>query len=302
MHNKLSFILIFSGTLLMIAGSKSVHGQSAYVKFSAGYGFPLAGGQLGSGGSSSFTTTLNPQTGEQIPRVVTINENVHGSYGSGPLLTGTFGYMFSPNLGVEGMFSYFRGREYEILNTALDSRLDNVIYYASDVETTYSRGFLFSPLFKVSAGEGAIRPYLMAGPVIGKVDFYHESNHYAEEEGLTLSEIRSTHYKGNIVKGARGVVGVEFNFSGALSLFSEVVITGMNYYPGESELTRYEVDGEDRLPSLTVRQRRTKYVEKTVWDTNEPIPSVDEPLKASRISIPMSSISANAGIKFSFGN
>lgn len=297
MHYKFSPALT---ALLMVASAACVNGQ-AYFKLSPGYGFPLAGEQLGSNGQSEFTTTLDPETGFEVPRIVTSSENIHGSYGAGPVFSGTFGYMFTRNLGVEGVISYFSGREYEAVSTNLDSRL-NQIRYASRASTlTRSNGFLFSPLLKLTAGDGLIRPYLMAGPVFGKVDFSRDHKSMDVDEGVTSSTNTSRQYSGGLAKGARGVAGLEFAIKNSFSLFAEVVITGMNYYPKKSEVTRYEIDGEDRLNTLTTKQRKVNFVERVTRDTDGPIASDDEPDQQPRISIPLSSVSANIGVKLNFG-
>lgn len=286
--------------LLMVTGVACVNGQ-AYFKLSPGYGFPLAGEQLGSGGRQELTTTLDPESGFEVPRIYRENENIYGSYGAGPVFSGTFGYMFTENLGVEGVISYFIGREYEAISTYLDSRLNNVLYDARTSVLTSSQGFLFSPLLKLSTGSGLVRPYLMAGPVIGKVAFNRDFQDIRIDEGVSSSEIRSTKYRGGIAKGARGVAGVEFAIKPFFSLFAEAVINGMNYYPKKSETTRYEIDGENRLNSLTTRQRTVNYVKKVTSDTDGPINSQEEPNQQLRISIPLSSIAANIGVKLNFG-
>ena len=75
----------------------------------------------------------------------------------------------------------------------------------------------------------------------------------------------------------------------------------MNYYPKKSEVTRYEIDGEDRLNTLTADQRKVNYFERVTRDTDGPIDSDDQPDQQPRISIPLSSIAANVGVKVSFG-
>jgi len=284
----------------MLASAAFVNGQ-AYFKLSPGNGFPIAGEHLGSESRQELTTTIDPETGFEVPRIVTSSENIHGSYGAGPIFSGTFGYMFTDNLGVEAVISYFSGREYEAVATNLDQRLSQIRYESRASTLTRSNGFLFSPLLKLTAGDGLIRPYLMAGPVFGKVDFRRDHDSMSIDEGVTSSEKTSTEYSGGLAKGARGVVGVEFAIKNNFSLFTEVVITGMNYYPKKSEVTRYEIDGEDQLNTLTVEQRKVNYVERVTTDTDGPIDSGDEPDRQPRISMPLSSIAANIGVKLSFG-
>lgn len=277
-----------------------VRGQ-VYIKLGGGYAFPLAGERLGTSGRQELTTSLDPQSGFEVPRLLTENESVHGSYGAGVLLDATFGYMFTDQLGVEGMISYVIGREYEVINTGLDSRLGEVVYDARNILATRSRGIFFAPMVKLTTGKGKIQPYLMAGPVFGKVHFDRGQDITTFDDGLTSSERVIARYRGGLAKGARGVAGAEFSLTSSLRIFAEAVITGMNYYPKEAEVTTYEINGENRLSTLTRRQRLASFVNRVTLDTDEPIDTNDNPSQQPRFSLPLSSIAANVGLKFNFG-
>src|SRR5690606_28803356 len=121
------------------------------------------------------------------------------------------------------------------------------------------------------------------------------------DEGTTTTERPVIQYRGGLERGARGEIGVVLALKSALSVFVEGVITGMNYYHREAELTRYQVNDEDRLGTMTIRQRNAVFVNKVVDDTDEPIPSNDRPHQQARFSMPLSSLTANVGVKVSFG-
>ncbi|MDV3309727.1 MAG: hypothetical protein LOY03_13015 [Cyclobacteriaceae bacterium] len=285
---------------LVLSLCSFVRGQ-AYIKLGGGYGFPLAGERLGTSERQELTTTLDPQSGFQIPRLLTENESVHGSYGAGLLVDGAFGYMFTDQLGVEGMISYVFGREYEVISSGLDSRLGQVVFDVRSTLATRSRGFFFAPMVKLTTGKGTIQPYLMAGPVIGKIHFDRGQSITTFDEGLTGSELVIVRYRGGLAKGARAVAGAEFSLTSSFRLFAEAVITGMNYYPKEAEVTTYEINGENRLPTLTRRQRLASFVNKVTFDTDDPIDTNDNPSQQPRVSLPLSSIAANVGVKYTFG-
>ncbi len=295
------FKFCFAVTVLMLlAGVACVNGQ-AYFKLGVAYGFPLAGQQIGSKSHQGLTTSIDPETGFEVPRILIENENINGSYGAGPAFSGAFGYMFTDNLGVEGAISYFSGREYEMRSTYLDSRLNNILYDATATVLARSKGFLFSPMLKLSLRDGLVRPYLMAGPVLGKVDFVRDYHSMSIDEGVASSESRSTHYSGGIASGARGVAGVEIAIKPFFSLFGEAVVTGMSYHPKTGEIRRYEVNGNDRLGTLTTGQRVINYVKRVTFDTDNPGSIQDGPDQQTRVSIPLSSIAANIGVKVNFG-
>ena len=81
-----------------------------------------------------------------------------------------------------------------------------------------------------------------------------------------------------------------------ISFFSEITFTGMNYYPKESEITRYIIDGEDNLSTLTQNVRKTKYVNEITLDSQQGALDANSPGKGLRFPVAMSSISANIGV------
>ena len=70
----------------------------------------------------------------------------------------------------------------------------------------------------------------------------------------------------------------------------------MNYYPKESEITSYIVNGEDKLNTLTENVRETVYVKKLTRDSNNTSDDVNAPKKSLRFPVGMSSLSLNAGV------
>ncbi|MFO7257654.1 MAG: hypothetical protein DIU61_008170 [Bacteroidota bacterium] len=286
---------------LVLVGTYVAQGQ-AYVKLSGGYGFPLASEHLGTSGRQELTTSLDPELGFEVPRLFTESENVHGSYGSGVLINASFGYMFTDQIGVEGMVSYFIGREYHVQNSGLSKRLDAVLYDSRFTMSMQGKGFFFAPMAKLAANSGKIQPYLMIGPVFGKLYFDRSQRVTTYDVGLTSTQYAAVEYRGGLAKGARGIAGAEITIKSSLHFFAEALITGMNYYPSEAEVTRWEANGSNLLGTLTTRERIVKFVDKVTTDTDLPSESESSPGKQSRFSLPLSSIAANVGLKLNLGN
>src|SRR5690606_21094394 len=101
------------------------------------------------------------------PRLITETESIHGSYGAGMTIDGSVGYMFTDQLGIEAMVSYFIGREYEVKNSGLTKRLDQLVYDSRFTLSTRGKGFFFAPMVKLAANSGKVQPYLMVGPIFG---------------------------------------------------------------------------------------------------------------------------------------
>ena len=70
----------------------------------------------------------------------------------------------------------------------------------------------------------------------------------------------------------------------------------MNYYPKESEITRYTVNGEDNLNALTQNVRKTTYHNSITTDSQTTAEETNTPGKSLRFPVAMSSMSINVGV------
>src|SRR5687767_7828531 len=109
-------------TLVVLAFFGFAQGQS--FKFSVGYGIPWMSKSIGTNSSTTYTTTLNPATGAEIPRATNTSELVKGSYGAGWNASGAFGYKLSENIGLELGLTYSAGKEYTTHSRYADTRLE----------------------------------------------------------------------------------------------------------------------------------------------------------------------------------
>jgi hypothetical protein len=75
--------------------------QAQSFKFSVGYGLPWLSQQIGTNSSSTYSTSLDPETGLEVPRVTNTGKSIKGSYGAGLNLSAAFGYTLSENIGLE---------------------------------------------------------------------------------------------------------------------------------------------------------------------------------------------------------
>jgi hypothetical protein len=281
-------------TLVVLAFFGFAQGQS--FKFSVGYGIPWMSQSIGTNSSTTYTTTLNPATGAEIPRATNTSELVKGSYGAGWNASGAFGYQLSENIGLELGLTYSAGKKYTTHSRYADTRLEVLKSLSNETETSKSRAILFTPALRFMTHKRNFTPYFSIGPVLGKINFHRSLVRTTEEEGSVGIEFRNTKFTGGISLGLRGAVGVSVVVNRKLSLFSEIIFTGMNYYPKESEITSYIVNGEDKLNTLTENVRETVYVKKLTRDSNNTSEDVNAPKKSLRFPVGMSSLSLNAGV------
>lgn len=270
--------------------------QAQTFKFSVGYGLPWLSQQIGINSSSTYSTTLDPGTGLEIPRVTNTSKSIKGSYGAGLNLTGAFGYTLSENIGVELGISYSTGKEFTTVSDYTDIRQEVLKSFTHESETSKSRAILFTPMLKFLTHKRNFTPYFLIGPVLGKINFHRAMARSIDADGITTAEFRNTKFKGGISIGLRGAVGVSVVLNRKLSFFSEITFTGLNYYPKESEITRYTINGEDKLSTLTPNIRKTVYVDKVDNDSNNATDDLYTPSKGVRFPVAMSSLSANAGV------
>src|SRR5690606_19357864 len=128
------------------------------------------------------------------------------------------------------------------------------------------------------------------GPVFAKNNFNRAMIRSIQESDVSVTEVRNTKYKGGISVGLRGAVGASVVLNRKFSFFSEIMFTGMNYYPKESQIVRYTINGEDRMSSLTENSRKTVYVKSVNNDSDNAGDYVNRPGKAVRSSISMSAV------------
>jgi len=272
--------------------------QAQSFKITTGYGFPWMTQQIGTNTLTTSTTTLDANTNSEINRVTYTSQNVKGSYGGGWNIGGSYVHEFSKYLNLELGLTYSLGKTYTTESIYTHVNQSVVESFSSESETSKSRSFLFTPTLKfmIYDRRRRVTPYVFAGPVLSKVNFTQELKKYSEENGAIEAESRSTKFKGGIGFGIRAGGGLYVPLNKKFSFFSEVVFTGMNYYPKEGEITRYTINGEDNLGSLTPNVRNTTYVNKVTTDSQHTPDELNSPGKSLRFPVAMSSMSINVGI------
>jgi hypothetical protein len=287
---------------LFVAGWQIAYPQ-AYIKLSVGYGVPSSSQKMGTNSSFIYDRKTNPETGFLEPEYRTREEDVYGSYGSGYMVTGSFGYMFTQHLGVDLGLRYQHGKSYKTLDAQEDIIDGVVVEYSRYHNSSYGRSIMATPSLVLTTGDGMFSPYLMAGPVFGKTTVWTETENYelSDEMATESSEIRHEKASGGISIGISGTAGVRFRLTERVNLFGEVSFTGVNYYPKESEITKYTVNGEDKLSTLSVRDKKSVFVKRLTSQTGDPAKSSDDPTEALRYSTPFSSVGFNVGVRVSMG-
>jgi hypothetical protein len=291
----------FLFTMVFFAISFNLMAQSSfYVKIGGGYSFPLSPQNIGVNTKNIFWRDVNPETGAYVPAIINEYKEVKGSYSAGINASATVGYNFTENIGAEISTTYVHGKEYKTSAVGQDIINDEGITITNSslsTHTSAARVVLVSPSLRLTASDGLLRPYLTAGPVLGFATLETEYDATSDYEGEN-KETRHERYSGGISIGMRGALGLDIRLNDALAFFTEVAFNSISYSPKEKEITKYEVNDENRLPDMTERQRRTVYDKNFTTDTrdddhNDP----DKPAKASPVSFAMNNLMVNVGLK-----
>lgn len=285
--------------ILFLAGMATASfGQSFYIKMSAGYSFPLAAYTMGTNTTSVERIETDPETGYFVPRGYVIREeHVTGSLNAGPTASATIGYQFADNASVEVDVGYVSGKQYEVVSEesqTLDGEIQN---FRSDLRSWRASNVFISPAFVLTTGEGHLKPYLKAGPLLALARVTEKSSSFSEQDNNPEHTQTEQQYTGNIALGLRGTAGVEMQLNEKISVFTEVIFLGMQYAPKEKEMLRYEMNGEDQIPLWTIRQRKVVFVDEINFDTRNTASSPDQPYESLKTHFGMSSISAITGLK-----
>jgi hypothetical protein len=262
-----------------------------YVKLKPSYNRSLGGQVLTRNGSLEYTPALGQLT-ERIG-------NVRGSIGQGFMSSLSLGYSFTPHFSTELGVSHLKGKSTQGSYT--------LKYPNSEEQATNTyTGNLFSidPTFVFSSKErGFIKNYVSLGFPINFISF--EEYYVGNDQNSYISTESLRKYKGSIKVGVSTKVGLIAKINNTFEIFGEIGFTYINFSPNESELTAYNIDGNDSLATLTRSERESIYKESTIQDFDYDYASgswaenfsTNAPRVSRKFDIPASYLSFSLGIK-----
>ncbi|MCX6334306.1 MAG: outer membrane beta-barrel protein [Bacteroidia bacterium] len=273
-------------SIMMILFSASIFAQGIYLRAGAGYGLPAASTRLGEKYQHNITNVVSFKETYS-------NEIVSGSYGSGMDFSISAGYEFNRNFLFDLNVQYLSGKKYETSNIYSNQGTTSTDV-TRDITTTSSRGLYFNPALVFSVGFGKTAPYGRFGAVVASPKIISDESYYYNGDGIDTREIRWEYGKG-LALGYQIGVGVNWKLTEKLDFFTEAGFVSMTYYAKEGDMTKNIQNGSDVLSQLPVAQKQVEYKKK--YDPNLPY----DPLKpnvSGRQASPMSSVSAQVGIRF----
>ena len=277
---KKNLVLVTLSLLMTV----SVSAQSIYLRAGTGYGLAIAPASLGENYTQTSTNSVSTYS----------NESVTGSYGAGGNFNLTFGYELNKNFIIELNTQYIISKKYKTSYNY--SYIGTGYSYVDNSNTTTSgKGLLFNPSVIFSAGFGKAAPYGRFGFIFGSPKMTEEGESYDDGDGITTVKSKVEYSKG-LAFGFQGAVGMNWELSGKLDLFTELNFISLTYYAGEANLTEYSRNSNDYLPDMPLSQTQIIYKKKYNYTD-----ATYDPSKATialRESAPFSSLSLQVGIRF----
>jgi hypothetical protein len=246
-------IALFS---LLLAANLAV-AQEFFVTMNGAYG-------LGAGTQLVGTSYSPSGTASSV-------EGVYGSLGEGFKFGVSGGYLFTNHFGAELGLSYWLGKSIDYTYKSSTSTQSSAIS---------GKGFVAVPSLIFLSNLKPVNPYGKFGLVIGLV---RSKLDQSVEDPTTDAEI-TVEDQGGVAIGFAGALGVIVPTGGPVDFFAEVVLHSLTYSPSKYEITKYTVNGQDRLPTLT--NKTVDYKESFL--TNSPTPvtlSVRRPFSSIGFSL-----------------
>lgn len=273
-------------TLVMFISLFSVAAYSQfYINVGGGYNLGIANQSL----------LYNYESTNDIEKA----ENVKISLGKGLDFGLNLGYMFNSNLGIDLQCTYLLGDE-ATGESKSTYTFYNTKYYDYEKISIKSQMIRVNPSIIIASGFEKLDPYAKFGVILGfgSITCSYLGEDYINDQ-LQNKEVQEWKLNGGMAFGLSSTLGLMYHISDLISVYGELNLVGMSYAPTKGVMTKYTVNGSDRLPNLTTDDKEIDFVDDITYDYNNP-PSSAEPSKELKNYLPYSSIGLNIGVRFSF--
>ena len=269
----------------MMASANS-HAQRFYTGLSVSYGFPLASQNIPKNWGDLFVDVGSSWgTGVSL-----YTEAQQGSYGAGLSLKLHGGYCITKNISTELEVGYLLGRPYTLSRTDISNN-----YFAHESHRTRGNMLMLTPSIRYGVVKGRFFPFMRLGLVIGVLNLLnYEILGESQIGGLPMTESVSKYvFSGGAGIGVSFQVGTDFKITDHFSLSAALSVLGMSYSPSKGKWVKYDVNGENRLTTRSIREREVRFRSNPVLGGA----SVgDEPREHPKLFYPFS----NAGLTLGF--
>ena len=254
-----------------------MYAQDKYIAPHVGYSIGLPG------------TTATESLDDSIFNTKTLGE------GAGLNAGLSFGVLIEDGVGVDFNFSYQNNLGESVKNSYsyLDFGNGNpVTVTVIDLETYNTWSVQFTPSLRFEKEDAEVRPFAQVGP---SVVYSKIMVQYKTTQGAS-STIREEDFEGSITIGGNAKAGVEFEIGDNVMLVLALQFNLAFSNPKSSKITKYSVDGEDKLNQLKTVEKETNYVKQGTFFNYKSDP--DRPSEEPRERTDYSSVGFIFGLRF----
>ncbi|MEI7663617.1 MAG: hypothetical protein WCK34_15520 [Bacteroidota bacterium] len=271
-------IIVLTMCICLLAGI--TNGQKMYLRFGLGGGPGLKQYNGTEWADNTYTGTAD--------NYVIKSEGLGGGLNANL----AFGFMMSKYIGFDIGFNTFVG----LSKTANYSSSSGG--GSSSAEAKVS-GMMVQivPAIVITPGLEKINPYARIGLIVAPLSKVVEkgtSNSSGSVYKSTSSSSSAVKLYGGLAVGFTAAGGADFNLGKRIAIYAELVYNGITYAPSKGKYTEMTINGVDKLPSATTKQKEWTFEKE--FNSNETIPD-GSPNKQAKISFNFSNVELNAGIK-----
>jgi opacity protein-like surface antigen len=265
-------------SLLLVAGCFGVaSAQGLFIRVGGGYNLGINQALIGQ------NATMTTSTSGEIVKL----ENVYGSHGQGINLGLRVGYMFSENVGADLGLNYILGAKYSFTDkTTTPTSVDET------KDERWANTLLINPCMVLSTSQKEmISAYTRFGIAIGMPSVMAKGTQTSP--GITREDEREVSMAVGL--GFTGALGVDIHFGDRFGVYGELNLLSMSSKANSVEITKYTLNGKDRLNDIPADDRKFNYVDEIETKPGE---TPKDQLRA--FTIPFSALGINVGLKIRF--
>jgi hypothetical protein len=276
-------------SLILIFVSPS-YSQRVEIQLSSGYGFENGGSPLSSYDRVDYYSADNSTT-----TAVKNEQDKYFSFGEGLRFESKMIVYFKDEVGIFIQPSYSSGSQ--------SSETTEAFFFDGLTAPQSTSTKISFSTFSIHIGlhyqklEGIFQPFggIGAGYFFPSKPLITQQQTNSNSNIPTYTETRITT---NSPLGFLGYLGINFNVKSDLSFFVEAKAALVNFYVKREEITRYLVNGEDQLGSLTTKEKITVYEKNKNYTTISPDDDNSPAYGGPPLPASGSTISITAGISF----
>lgn len=266
-------------SILLVSNNSFAQSKAKYISFNLGYAFPATGYLMGNTQNQNSTKT-NYESNRKGPNTG-LNFGINA------------GYQFSGNLAFDMGINYLTGSWVRISELNYSSSSQGI----TSTNDFKSRGLRIAPAMKFSAVIAKLIPYGRVGFSMYLFNKQTENSVISQtSSGVTSKTEITTEITGAFSMGYTGALGVEYKIKKA-SFFAEVNFYSQTFVYKSSEVTKYWVNGIDKIYSLKMYDRKAEFSSSFTEPKNI---NPDQPSKQAVISMPFSNYSISVGTTIYF--